>query len=143
MAMLRRDEGSNVADINAVLGRGSAFEGKLHFEGTVRIEGKFTGEVRTKDTLVVGEGAEVEAEIHAGTVIVSGGHVSGNIHARTLIELEKGARVTGNLSTPALKIEKGVTFIGSCNMENLAQAGAKKEEGGEKRNQVAATEKRG
>jgi len=122
MAMLRREDGPNVAEINAVLGRGSAFEGKLSFEGTVRIEGRFSGEIHTADTLVIGEGAEVNAEIFAGSVVVSGGQVVGNVHARNGIELEKGARVKGNLETPALKIEKGVIFVGSCNMENIAQA---------------------
>jgi cytoskeletal protein CcmA (bactofilin family) len=123
MAILRREDGPNVAEINAVLGRGSAFEGKLTFEGTVRIEGKFTGEIHTGDTLVIGEGAEVQAEIFAGSVIVSGGQVTGNVHARTLIELEKGARVRGNLEAPSLKIEKGVVFVGSCKMENIAVVG--------------------
>lgn len=122
MAVARRDEGRNAVDINAVLGRGSAFEGKLTFEGTVRIEGRFKGEIHTADTLVIGEGAEVHAEIFAGTVIVSGGHVTGNVHAKTLIELEKNARIIGNLAAPALKIDKGVVFVGSCQMENQVDA---------------------
>lgn len=116
---MRREEASNPGDVNAVLGRGSAFEGKLNFEGTVRIEGKFSGEIRTPDTLVIGEGADVSAEIFAGTVIVSGGTVSGNIRAKTVIELERNARVKASLETPALKIERGVVFAGSCKMENL------------------------
>ena len=124
--MARREDGPNVTEINAVLGRGSAFEGKLTFEGTVRIEGKFTGEIHTNDTLVVGEGAEVNAEIYAGSVVVSGGQVTGNVRARTVIELERGARVRGNLETPALKIEKGVILVGSCNMENVADAAKNK-----------------
>lgn len=133
MAMLRREDGPNVTEINAVLGKGSAFEGKLSFEGTVRIEGKFSGEIHTKDTLVIGEGADVQAEIFAGSIVVSGGNVTGNLHARTLIELEKSARVRGNLETPALKIEKGVIFVGNCQMENIGQKGAGRETGvGEK-----------
>ena len=124
MAATRRDEASHPGDINAVLGRGSAFEGKLHFEGTVRIEGKFTGEIRTPDTLVIGEGADVTAEIFAGTVIVSGGTVAGNIRAKTVIELERNARVKASLETPALKIERGVIFAGTCKMENLDEPAA-------------------
>ena len=127
MAMLRREDGPNVTEINAVLGRGSAFEGKLSFEGTVRIEGRFSGEIHTKDTLVIGEGAEVQAEVFAGSIVVSGGHVTGNLHARTLIELEKSARVHGNLESPALKIEKGVIFVGSCKMENIGQNAPRKD----------------
>ena len=103
--------------MNAVLGRGSSFEGKLTFEGTVRIEGKFKGEIHTSDTLVIGEGALVEAEVFAGSIVVTGGEVNGNLHAKQLIELERSAKVRGNLDTPALKIEKGVIFVGSCKME--------------------------
>ena len=54
-------------EINALLGKGSEFEGKLLFEGTVRIDGKFKGEIKSSDTLIVGEGAKVEAEISVGT----------------------------------------------------------------------------
>ncbi len=139
MAILRREDGPNVAEINAVLGRGSAFEGKLTFEGTVRIEGKFSGEIHTADTLVIGEGAEVQAEIFAGSVVVSGGQVTGNVHARTLIELEKGARVRGNLEAPQLKIDKGVIFVGTCKMENLAAA---PDAGAAKTNKAVQAEKR-
>src|SRR5262245_44269013 len=63
MAMLKRDELTSVpaggSDLNALLGRGSEFEGKLTFEGTVRIDGKFTGTIVTNDVLVVGEGAKI------------------------------------------------------------------------------------
>lgn len=118
--MSRREEMTN-SEINALLGRGSSFEGKLTFEGTVRIEGAFSGEIHTSDTLVIGQGADVKAQIFAGNVIVSGGTVTGNIHAKNLIELEKEAKVRGDLETPSLKIEKGVIFVGSCRMENLEQ----------------------
>lgn len=121
--MSKRDEMSG-SEINAVLGRGASFEGKLSFDGTVRIEGAFSGEIHTPDTLVVGQGADVKAEIHAGTVIISGGSVTGNIHAKQVVELEKEAKVRGNIETPSLKIEKGVIFMGSCKMENLGQAPA-------------------
>ena len=51
MAMLKRDEMTSIpaasGDLNALLGRGSEFEGKLTFEGTVRIDGKFTGTIVT------------------------------------------------------------------------------------------------
>src|SRR5512140_37501 len=59
-------------DLNALLGKGSEFEGKLAFEGKVRIDGTFTGEISTNDLLQVGEGAKVQAEITCGTVIVEG-----------------------------------------------------------------------
>jgi len=101
--------------LNAFLGEGTAFKGTLTFEGTVRIDGRLEGEIFTKDTLVVGEGATVEATVHAG-VLVIGGTVNGNITAEKKAELHSGARLFGNISTPVLSIAEGVTFEGSCTM---------------------------
>ena len=123
MAMLKRDElasvPSSAGDLNALLGRGSEFDGKLTFEGTVRIDGKFTGTIVTRDTLVVGEGAQVSAEIACGTVVVHG-EVSGNIRATASVELHQPARVRGNIETPALMVAKGVLFDGQCKMQEAA-----------------------
>ncbi len=121
MAMLKRDETTPTAssDLNALLGRGSEFEGKLTFEGTVRIDGKFTGSIITGDVLVVGEGAKISAEITCGTIIVHG-DVSGNIRAKTSVELHHPAKMRGNIETPSLMIEKGVLFEGQAKMENLS-----------------------
>ncbi len=105
-----------VGEINTLLGRGSEFEGKLTFEGTVRIDGKLSGEIFTDDVLVVGEGAEVSAEIDAGTIIIEG-HVVGNVRAKRAVEIHAPGRVRGNIVTPSLFIDKGVIFEGNCQME--------------------------
>ncbi len=121
MAMLKRDDVSTPpgsSDLNALLGRGSEFEGKLTFEGPVRIDGKFTGSIVTGDVLIVGEGAKISAEITCGTIIVHG-EVNGNIRAKSSIELHHPAKIRGNVETPSLMIEKGVLFEGQAKMENL------------------------
>jgi cytoskeletal protein CcmA (bactofilin family) len=105
-------------EINTLLGRGSEFEGKLTFEGTVRVDGKIRGEIFSDDILVVGEGAEVQAEISVGVVIVEGS-VTGNIRAQRAVELHAPARVKGNIVTPSLFIDKGVLFEGNCKMDGV------------------------
>jgi cytoskeletal protein CcmA (bactofilin family) len=102
-------------DLNAFLGEGTTFKGNLTFEGTVRVDGTLTGEIFTKDTLVVGSSAEVQADIHAGSLVVSG-TVKGNITAEKKVELHSSARLFGNISTPSLVIAEGVVFEGSCTM---------------------------
>jgi cytoskeletal protein CcmA (bactofilin family) len=106
-------------EINTLLGRGTAFEGKLTFEGTVRIDGRLLGEIFSDDVLVVGEGADVKAKIEVGTLIVEG-NVEGNIRAGKCVELHAPARVRGNIETPQLFIDKGVIFEGNCKMEGVA-----------------------
>src|SRR6478609_3255728 len=121
MPLIKREEESvstRPGEVHTLLGKGSEFEGKLTFEGQVRIDGKFSGQIFTKDVLVIGDGARVNAEINAGTVIVNG-VVEGNIRATQLIELHQPARVKGNMETPSLSMDRGVLFEGSCKMENL------------------------
>src|SRR5262244_4018950 len=103
-------------EITTLLGRGAAFEGKLTFDGTVRIDGRFKGEVFSDDVLVIGEGAHVEAEIDIGEVIVQG-TVVGNIKAKRSIEIHAPGRVKGDLHTPSLQVDKGVIFEGRSFME--------------------------
>src|SRR6266852_7901183 len=108
----------SAGDMNALLGKGSEFEGKLAFEGKVRIDGTFTGEISTNDTLHIGEGAKVSAEISCGTVIVEG-DVVGNIKATGAVELHRPAKVRGDITSPSLSIEKGVIFEGRSKMESI------------------------
>jgi cytoskeletal protein CcmA (bactofilin family) len=105
-----------LGEITTLLGRGATFEGKLTFEGTVRIDGRFKGEVFTDDVLVIGEGAHVEAEIDVGEIIIQG-TVVGNIKAKRSIEIHAPGRVKGDLNTPSLQIDKGVIFEGRSFME--------------------------
>jgi cytoskeletal protein CcmA (bactofilin family) len=124
--LTKREEDIVVArpgEVHTLLGKGSEFEGKLTFEGQVRIDGKFSGQIFTKDVLVIGDGARVNAEINAGTVIVNG-VVEGNIRATQTIELHQPGRVKGNMETPSLSMDKGVIFEGSCKMEALSKGGA-------------------
>lgn len=114
-------------EITTILGRDSSFEGKLTFEGTVRIDGRFSGEIRTDGTLIVGDGAEVQADIQAARVVVQG-RVRGDVLASESLAIHAPARVEGNLSTPNLTIETGSFFEGHCRMSELATSAAAKDE---------------
>ncbi len=108
-------------EITTILGKGSEFEGKLNFEGTLQIEGVFNGEILSDSVLVVGEGARVSAEINVGTVVING-EVRGNVRAKNSVEIRKPGRLYGNIVTPSLFIEQGVIFDGNCKMDNIDKA---------------------
>jgi cytoskeletal protein CcmA (bactofilin family) len=111
-------------ELTALLGRGTRFEGKLHFEGRVRIDGAFQGEIRSDGVLVMGEGSSVQAEIAVNTLIVKGGTLNGNVQARESIELYVPAQVTGKLRAPQIFMDKGVQFSGECVIANPASSNA-------------------
>ena len=124
MAMLgRRDDASasrnDASDAHTILGRESKFEGKLTFEGAVRIDGEFKGEIFTDDVLLVGPTAEVRAELRVGSIIIHG-LVEGDVYASESVEIKAPGRVRGTITTPNLTIEKGVKFDGTCRMSGDA-----------------------
>ncbi|EDM80037.1 hypothetical protein PPSIR1_20459 [Plesiocystis pacifica SIR-1] len=108
-------------EVTTILGESSSFEGKLTFEGTVRIDGAFRGEIHTEGTLIVGEQAKVEARVQAGTVVVRG-EIRGDVSASESLAIMAPARLRGNVSTPSLTVERGAFFEGSCSMSSEAEA---------------------
>jgi len=103
--------------IQTFLGPDTTLEGKLAFEGTVRLDGHFTGTIESKDGLmIVGEKAVVRADILVHTATVHG-EVSGNIRATHCIELHPPARVNGDLNAPVVVVDAGVVFHGNCTMK--------------------------
>ena len=108
-------------EIHAFLGNGTEFEGRLKFEGAVRIDGEFRGEIQTPGTLVIGEGAHVEAEIECGNLVLNG-ELVGNVRATHRIEALSQARIRGNLQSPILVINEGVRLDGNVRMEMTEQS---------------------
>ncbi|MDT8318456.1 MAG: polymer-forming cytoskeletal protein [bacterium] len=111
-----REPAANSGEINAFLGKGTDFNGKLTFEGTVRLDGKFSGEIFSPGILIIGETATVDANINVNTLIVSG-KLTGNIDAKARVEIHAPGKLYGNINSPVLVIDEGVIFEGSCTME--------------------------
>lgn len=100
------------ARAGAVLGYGTKISGKLHFEGSVRIDGDLDGEIDSKE-ITIGESAVVTAQIRADSIVV-GGKVKGEINATQRIEIRATAKITGNITAPKLIIQEGAIFEGRC-----------------------------
>jgi cytoskeletal protein CcmA (bactofilin family) len=124
--MLKKGSGTpEQGEITAFLGKGTEFKGVLSFEGTIRVDGKVDGEIISKDTLIASDGAFLQGEIAVGTLILSG-KVVGNINAGQKVHLLAPANVQGNIKTPKLIIEEGVTFDGKCEMAGEKKAADQK-----------------
>jgi cytoskeletal protein CcmA (bactofilin family) len=110
--MKTRGEGST---LNGFIDRGSHIRGDLAFEETFRIDGRFEGKIRSGTELILGDAADVTAEIDVGRLSVAG-TLKGSVRAAERVELLSGARVFGDIITPVLRIEEGAHFEGSCQM---------------------------
>jgi len=107
-------------EINAFLGKDTEFEGKFSFTGAVRIDGKFNGEIESSGTLIVGETATMQSQIHVADMIISG-EVHGDVVAENKLEISVPGKLFGNIQTPKLVIEEGVIFEGKCRMQELGK----------------------
>jgi cytoskeletal protein CcmA (bactofilin family) len=101
--------------INTFLGEDTEFEGKLSFKSAVRLDGRFKGEINTHGTLIVGETALIESDIHTAHIIISG-EIKGNIVAENRIEIHAPGKIIGNIRAPVVTMEEGVIFEGNCQM---------------------------
>lgn len=110
---------------NSTIGEGSVFEGKFYISGSLRIDGKFEGEIKTDEELVVGPTGKIKTNIKAKSVVVSG-TVIGNIAAEKEVILMETARVSGDIETPILTIQKGVITQGHITITGGQKTNIKK-----------------
>lgn len=101
------------AFINSIIGEGTKFKGEFDLNGLLRIDGDFTGIIRTKGKVLVGKNGRAECTLNAGTVVV-GGVVRGEIVSSEKVIILSTGLVLGNITTPRLIVEEGVIFNGSC-----------------------------
>jgi cytoskeletal protein CcmA (bactofilin family) len=107
-------------DIKAFLGQGAEFIGKLIFNGSVRIDGNFQGEIYGQGSLVVGEGALVKANIAVKSIYI-GGEVQGSIEAKEKIDIQSTGKFLGDVRTPVFIIEEGAFFDGKSLMAEAVE----------------------
>jgi cytoskeletal protein CcmA (bactofilin family) len=110
---------------NCVIGEGSIFEGRFYVNGSILIEGKFQGDIKTDDQLIVGPTGKVKTDIIARRVIVAGTLI-GNILASEEVSLLHTGKVLGNIATPKLTVEPGVITEGKVSITSGQADDAKK-----------------
>lgn len=94
---------------------GAEFEGQLTIASSIRIDGEYRGEIVSKETVVIGENAAVQARIRAKNVIIRGA-VAGDVTATRELTLTKSGRLKGSVETPSLMVAKGAVFNGTTKM---------------------------
>lgn len=109
-----------IENITTYIGKDTEFEGKLRFCGTIRIDGQFRGEIIGEGTLIVGEGATIEADIHVSQIFNSG-RIQGDVTADNKIEIRAPGKILGNIQAPSIVINEGATIEGNCRMHGISK----------------------
>lgn len=97
--------------VNSLVGEGSHFRGHIEVSGLFRIDGDFSGSVKTSGRVLVGRNGRADCEIEAGTVVVAG-VVRGTMYCSEKLILLSSAIVFGKAFAPRLIAEEGVLLDG-------------------------------
>lgn len=94
-----------------VLNSDVELKGTLKFSGELTFDGKLEGDISSAGELNLGDNAVVKGNIDIGSVVVRG-KITGNIAAKEKIDIKAKAELFGDIRSPKLIIEEGVTFVG-------------------------------
>lgn len=115
--MIGKDDkkGREADDVVSIVGPGMTIIGDCETEGTLRVEGKVEGTIRSGKAVVIGEDGEVVGDIHTQDAVVAG-RVEGSIVAESRIELQASARIEGDIRCRRVKLEEGGFVDGRIEM---------------------------
>jgi len=100
--------------LETIIGPATEFDGNLHTNEAVRVDGKIKGEINA-ETVIIGEKGVVLGDIIANNVTV-GGKVKGNISSSLVLDLLPKGQILGDIRTSKLIIADGAVFEGNCQM---------------------------
>lgn len=117
--MLTSKEQKRVADeisnSSNTIGKGTYLEGNIETYGNIRIEGKVTGNVKSKSKVALGNQSHVQGNIIAQNADIEG-EVKGKLEVSELLVLKATAVINGDIITGKMVVEPGAVFNGTCKM---------------------------
>jgi len=118
--MRHRDPGTPTIpdnqNIDTLIGEHSHFNGELSFEGAVRIDGKFEGNIRSTNegTLIVSEAAQIIGEVDVPILLLHG-TVRGNVRSSKSLKIGPTGRLNGDVEYSVISLAEGAAVNGRCN----------------------------
>lgn len=97
------------------IGKGTVLEGNIETFGNIRIDGRVTGNVKSKSKIVLGPGSQIDGNLTGQHADVEG-QVKGKLEISELLVLKSTAVIHGDILTNKLVVEPGAVFNGSCKM---------------------------
>jgi cytoskeletal protein CcmA (bactofilin family) len=104
-------------NINTIIGKSAAIEGKIEVQGHLRVDGLIKGTVNCDESVTIGPDGKIEGDLETKTAIIIG-TVTGNVNAQERIELQSKSVVNGDIQTKSLIVEQGAVFHGACKMKD-------------------------
>ena len=110
----------NIIRFTSSVGEGTLFTGSFSGGENIVVRGQVQGKSDVDGVVVIANSGKWLGELSADVVVVAG-RVEGDIFAREKIEVQAGANITGNLTSPVIAIESGAVHVGRIDMRNIQQ----------------------
>lgn len=107
-----------ISNSSNTIGKGTFLEGNVETFGNIRIEGKVTGNVKSKSKVALGPSSFVQGNVIAQNADLEG-EVKGRIEVAELLVLKATAVIHGDIIAGKLVVESGAVFNGTCKMGAL------------------------
>ncbi|MFA6534603.1 MAG: polymer-forming cytoskeletal protein [Patescibacteria group bacterium] len=117
--MFNRDEKLQLKDAETIIGPSVKVKGEFNGQGDIIVEGVLEGSLKTGTSLRVGDKAKIKANVEAKDSSISG-EVIGNIKIKGALEITATAKITGDIETSSISIEKGAQINGRISMGGAA-----------------------
>lgn len=99
---------------DTVIGANTHIEGVFTSSGNVRMDGQFSGALEISGNILVGESADIHADINARNISIAGS-VRGNVSGHK-VQLLRTGRIWGDITASALTTEEGAFIDGKITM---------------------------
>ncbi len=107
--------------VNSIVGAGTYFKGMITVSGLLRVDGDFSGGVKSSGRVIIGRGGRADCTIDAATVVI-GGVFRGTVYASDKVIALDTAIIIGNIYSPRIIAESGVILDGAMHVRGV-QAG--------------------
>ena len=104
-----------ISNSSNTIGKGKFLEGNIETYGNIRIEGKVTGNIKSKSKVALGPQAHIQGNIIAQNADIEG-EVKGRLEISELLVLKATAVINGDIITGKMVVEPGAVFNGTCKM---------------------------
>jgi cytoskeletal protein CcmA (bactofilin family) len=118
----------------SVIGVDITFEGKIEGGGSIRISGKFKGDVNLQGDLTLDAGAKLTGGVRADKVAIAG-ELEGNVEEASRVDLLPSGVLIGDLKAGSLTVAAGARMRGHAEFgwdEDKGLKAGKRSNGGER-----------
>ena len=96
----------------SVIAAGLVIEGKIEGSGSVRIAGRFKGDVRIDGNFTIESGAHLTGQVMAAVVHVAG-ELQGNIESAKRVDVMDGGVIVGDVKAGSITVAAGSRMRGN------------------------------